>query len=429
MHLISNGNPIHEVEEEEDGGDYNDDKEEEIKVQSSSTVKLINNKEVTYAECTSKIIDILQPYIYDDLLAQVKNITKSPNLEISDVFIRNYGEMIQIEEEHQKHERKTRYGLSPHFDVTAYATCVVALDSTATTGKNGLYTIPPVPNNAASASGALHRFFSLAKGDGVLHTYDILHGVDIDPRLNRTSLVVWFVDRQQRVSPSSFCCQGEVNQPWLLFVLGLAAERTIEEDGTYLNLKKAINSLDFFISSAKAGNIFAMSTFGQMCDNELVPDTYYDTIKDILQKQNFCNPFLLLLENDSHNMDLSKTSSSATLFEENLKCKSLTKSLWYHTSVYGGNRVSQISLADELMLEYLMMEKNELNSKQQENILLMAGTLFTMALNQGYDYSIREALERLFDVECERLKRCHGYDVSSEEFDSQPVIKMLKMSE
>lgn len=102
----------------------------------------------------------------------------------------------------------TRYGLSAHYDVTADATCVMALDST---GRNGLYTIPSTPGVGGSHA-ALRRFFPLEKGDGVAHTYDILHGVDVDPKLNRarTSLIVWFTDDGKIDEDQT------VNQPWLL---------------------------------------------------------------------------------------------------------------------------------------------------------------------------------------------------------------------
>jgi hypothetical protein len=72
---------------------------------------------------------------------------------------------------------------------------VIALDSSASSGSSGLYTIKP-ESKRPSNHAALRQFFPLDVGDGVLHSFDILHGVDVDKRLGteRTSLIIWFVD-------------------------------------------------------------------------------------------------------------------------------------------------------------------------------------------------------------------------------------------
>ena len=69
-----------------------------------------------------------------------------------------------------------------------------ALDNTAFTGKNGLYTIHKSSELGVSNHVALHEIFPLERGDGVVHTFDVLHGVDVDPNLNqsRILLIVWF---------------------------------------------------------------------------------------------------------------------------------------------------------------------------------------------------------------------------------------------
>ncbi len=72
-----------------------------------------------------------------------------------------------------------------------------------------------------------------------------------------------------------------------------------------------------------------------------------------------------------------------------------------------------------------MMDKYVLTPTEQENMSLMASTLFTMALNQGYD-SI-DSLRRLMDVECRRLQVL-GLEIPSEEFFCQPVVQVLMMS-
>ena len=376
------------------------------------------DEEITFPKCISQMTDILRPHLDDNLLPAVRKMTNSPTVEISDVFIRNYGKMKLGDDDSDS--SKTRYGLSPHYDVTAYATCVMALDSTAANGKNGLYTVSP-DNGMSSSNAALRRFFSLDKGDGVVHTYDILHGVDVDPKLNRprTSLVVWFVDRGGDNNENL----DDVNQPWLLnpiddigeFVLGLASESSEEEDGSHLKLKNAIDPLDLYLSSASRGNIYAMTTLGQLCDDDLVPDSHYERVRDILLSHDFVNPFIL----SGH-----KDSGVAVSMSGGNRCRTLANGLWYHASIVGGNRVAQVSLADELMLQY-MMDKDVLTPTEQENMSLMASTLFTMALNQGYD-SI-DSLRRLMDVECRRLQVL-GLEIPSEEFFCQPVVQVLMMS-
>ncbi len=400
LNIVSNGSPLFD---EDDG---NDDKEE-----------------ITFARCISNMSRILRPCLYDELLPAVRKMTNSPTVSISDVFIRNYGKMECGHDDgscDDEGSNKSRYGLSPHYDVTAYATCVMALDSTAVSGKSGLYTIPAV-NGTSSNNAALRRFFPLDQGDGVVHTYDILHGVDVDPSLNRprTSLIVWFVDHGDSNREK---LEMKVNQPWLLdpiddvgeFVLGLASESSKEDDGSHLNLKNAVSPLDLYLSSASSGNIFAITTLGQMCDDELVPDTCYEKLTEMLVSHDLDNPFL------------SKTRESGLPFfkEEGYRCKSLANALWYHASIIGGNRVSQVSLADELMLQY-MMDKEVLNASERENILLMASTLFTMALYQGYDTT--DSLRRLMDVECRRLGD-QGIEIPSEDFFSKPVVQILIMS-
>ena len=60
-----------------------------------------------------------------------------------------------------------------------------------------MYNIQPT-NGFHTSSSVLKKFFQLneGEGDGVVRTFDILHGVDVDPKLilPRTSLIVWFTD-------------------------------------------------------------------------------------------------------------------------------------------------------------------------------------------------------------------------------------------
>jgi len=390
-------------------------------------------EEESFEKCISKMTSILWPHLQEALLPAVRELTKSNTVQISDVFIRNYGNMninnmdetendADGKADDEEEEPKTRYTLSPHYDITAFATCVMALDSTAASGKSGLYTIPPtdgVTNNAA-----LRKFFPLDEGDGVVHTFDILHGVDVDPRLNRprTSLIVWFTDygRDDKIVDEGGD-GDDVNQPWLLnpsnaveeFILGLASDFSEEEDGSHLNLKRATHPLTLNLSSASKGNMFAITKLGQMCDDGELPETYHEQIRSFLEGFDPCNPFLPPPSSNDDTNDQNPRS-----------CKNLVTALWYHASVIGGNRVAQVSLADELVLQY-MLDKDGLTSMEQEHILLMSSTLFTMALHQGYDS--RDSLRRLMDVNCERLLGL-GVEIPSLEFFEDRCIKTLLLS-
>jgi len=141
LHLTTNGKPLFEQTEHGDG----------------------DGAAITFPQSITKMVDILNPHLYDNLLPSVRKLTNSSTVEISDVFIRNYGD--------QDESGTTRYGLSAHYDVTAYATCAITLDSTASTGRNGLYTILPTSGSHA----ALRKFFPLERGDGVVHTYGSYH--------------------------------------------------------------------------------------------------------------------------------------------------------------------------------------------------------------------------------------------------------------
>ena len=361
LNLISNGKPLFELSQ-------NDKDEKE--------------KNISFEQYISRLANILEPYLYNNLLPSVQNLFNSSTVYISDVFIRNYG---HSDENDTFNDQLTRYTLSPHYDITAYATCVIALDSTAALGKNGLYTIPP-SSKGSTNNAALRRFFPLNEGDGVIHTFDVLHGVDIDPDLKkpRTSLIIWF---------------GNSNDKWLeqtddvsLFVSGLVLE---EED-------VSMETLSMYMSSAEHGNVFAMTALAQHCSDGKVPESLYQRIKNIV----------------SPNLFHPKEESS-------IECKDFANALWYHSAIVGGNPVAQNGLANSLMSQYASFE-SELPSKEKEQLLLMASVLFSMAYNNHHIDSL-DALERLMAVECKRL-HAMGIEIPSEQFLSSPVIKVLRKS-
>eukprot|EP00804_Cyclotella_cryptica_P017678 CCRYP_017153-RA/>CCRYP_017153-RA protein AED:0.11 eAED:0.11 QI:0/-1/0/1/-1/1/1/0/631 len=377
LNLISNGMPLFDA----DDPGCDDEKEQAPK---------------PFSHYISKLTEILHPHLYDNLLPSVRRLVNSSTVEISDVFIRNYGVFNAIHDNNRNCDQKDRHTLSPHYDVTAYATCVMALDSTSSTGKNGLYTIPR-SKRMSTNNAALRQFFPMQKGDGVVHTFDILHGVDVDPDLNRprTSLIVWFVDSE--------CGVSDARQPWLenrtddisQFVSGLASE---------IQNGASAETLELYMSSASQGNIFAMTALAQFCNEGKVPESEYQRIIGLIPPTRF-------LPNDE-----SVSHPPA---------KVLANALWYHAAIVGGNRVAQNSLAHNLMARYVSTE-SELSVDEKQDLLLIASVLFTMAYNQGYNNSL-ESLEKLLEVECCRLHDA-GILIPSEEFFASPVVQVLMLS-
>lgn len=402
LNLISNGKALFESDVETNDG---------------------SEKEVTFEKCVLSMIELLEPILNEKLLPSVQKLTNSKNAQISDVFIRNYGNLdvkdaSNGESEERNTESKTRYTLSPHYDITAFATCVVALDSTAETGRNGLYTVP-TEKGFVSNNAALRKFFPLKSGNGVVHSYDILHGVDVDPTLvkPRTSLIVWFTEKGSH-DKDDVNRDESVNQPWLLnpkgdigqFILGLASDCNEEEDGSHLKLKESTDRLSLYISSSSKGNCFAITQLAQMCDDGQVNSDHYQEILTFLIELDPLNPYI-------PHQDFTDDDTS-------MMCQRLAPPLWFYASVKGGNRIAQVSLADEIMLQY-MTKRDSLTTEQEEDMLMIASSLFTMASFQGHDASY--SLQRLMEVNCQRLANL-GVIIPSEEFLENPVTKILLMS-
>lgn len=373
LNLISNGQPLFENETQQcsDGG-------------------------VTFSQCVTELTNILRPHLYENLLATVKKLTNSTTVEIDDVFVRSYG-VLNDEEK----ETATRYGLSSHYDVTAYITGVMPLDDVSSSGRNGLYTIPQ-SDERSSGNAALRKFFPLDKGDGVLHTFDVLHGVDVDPKLNkpRTSLIVWFVDKGVADEKET----STIPQSWLRKPEGDCSEFVAAIASEYTDGDKDVGaSLKLYLSSASKGNPFAMTALAQMCDDGEVPESEYDKVRGIVSNYNLFNPF-------SPTKGVGVTAPS---------CIELAPPLWYRAAIEGGHRVSANSLAVHIMQQYTLNE-DEMDEDEQLDALLMASTLFSLVQIQGYDAS--DSLERLMDVEYTRLRRI---GVTEEKFFASPVVQQI----
>ncbi|KAL7488711.1 hypothetical protein ACHAW6_014304 [Cyclotella cf. meneghiniana] len=380
LNMISNGMPLFDAAEPSCDGE----KEQVL---------------TSFAQYICKLTEILRPHLYDNLLPSVRRLFNSSTVEISDVFVRNYGVLDDLHDnnnDNNNHEPKARFTLSPHYDITAYSTCVIALDSTSSTGKNGLYTIPR-SKRINTNHAALRQFFPMRKGDGVVHTFDILHGVDVDPDLNRsrTSLIVWFADRKCKGSDARRVWLEDRSDDISQFVSGLASE---VENGA------SAETLELYLSSASQGNIFALTALAQFCNDGTLPESEYRRIFGMIPP----NPF-------RPNEEAASSSPTG---------EALANALWYHAAIVGGNRVAQNALAHNLMARYASAE-NELSADEKQDLLLISSVLFTLAYSQGYN--CLESLEKLLEVECHRLHDL-GIPIPSEEFFASPVIRVLMLS-
>ena len=175
LNLVSGGKPIVPSMMMDGGGDNELDDEFQLGIQ--------------------QLLQIVHSPIYNSLLPKVHRLLNSTSIRISDVFLRRYGQDVCGD--------WTRNGISAHYDVYSRVTAVMALDDVASQGTNGLFTthVSYHSKNGGGGRGAktsnhaaLRRFFPLDRGDCVVHTWDVLHGVDVEPGIDRTSLIVWFTE-------------------------------------------------------------------------------------------------------------------------------------------------------------------------------------------------------------------------------------------
>lgn len=350
----------------------------------------INDSEFT--RCVTDLTKTVKPHLDQHLLPRVRELTQSNTVEISDVFLRNYGKDNGEEDPNQEEtigEERVRYKLSSHYDITSFATCVMALDDVAIHGTNGLYTISTDEGLVSTNHAALRQFFPLMKGDGVIHTYDVLHGVDVHPSLNqsRTSLIVWFVDHGVNdISNNESSSLLESSYPWLLhpkndvheFILALATDYDVDKEEERNIMDDAVDKM--YIKSMKQGNSFALNAMAQRIDDG-VAKTDSDCMTDFTKwfkdhAIDHANPFY----NDS-------TTSK------------LSQALWYESAMLG-NVNAQISLADDVMMGVMKKltdgDTTVMTLPYQKDQILIAAVLFTMASVQGIDVS--SSLEQIMSI-------------------------------
>ena len=353
------------------------------------------------------LLSIVQPYIYNDLLPEVNRLLNTTSIRISDVFLRRYGE--------DNCGTVSRNGIGAHYDVFSRVTSVIALDNVASNGNNGLYTTfispqsTPSPfqretSGATSNHASLRRFFPLSKGDAVVHTWDVLHGVDVEPGLDRTSLIVWFTTEEQLQDDMDENAGDEV-APWIenhpnmesndvaQFVLASALDSSSEVASDPDVLLKQHR---LYLSSASQGNTFALTRMGSLfADQEISPGLEQEAL-DALESLRPSS----LLPNPIHRIGTAASTETE-----------LSRRFWFEGAVRG-NPLAQQSLADCLM--------EEAAQTGDEDTRLLASILFAIAAQQGNDEAI-EALSRVVQFDLSR----RGVQ-SEEDFMASPVVQVAQ---
>ena len=364
--------------------------------------------QASFEDQIHNLYELVRPFVYDTLLPEADRLLRSKNksrrkLRVSDVFLRRYGEDIC--------GSVTRNGISIHYDVYSRITAVVALDEVASKGTNGLFTLE-VDDETGETSNhkALRRFFPLQTGDCVLHTWDILHGVDVEPGLDRTSLIVWFdeedEDEKEQVSPwlsleqqqsdsirTTLHDGNDVRQFVLASALASASSSEIEE--------KAIQAL--YLTSALKGNTFALTRMGSICeegslDEDLKQEAFgvLEELRPFEQLPTILRTMLTRLRELASDRDVAQRTELACRF-------------WLEGSLTG-NPLAQKSLADEVMLE----ASQSGNADER----LLAATLFALASQQDSQEGPSDSLARVieYDVAARDVQ-------SQEEFLASPVVQ------
>ncbi|VEU39929.1 unnamed protein product [Pseudo-nitzschia multistriata] len=357
-----------------------------------------------------RLYDIVRPYVYEELLPKVDQLLNNANkstprkrkLRVSDVFLRRYGQDICGD--------VTRNGISIHYDVYSRVTAVVALDEVAAEGDNGLFTLTVDENTGETSNHkALRRFFPLRTGDCVVHTWDVLHGVDVQPGLDRTSLIVWF----DEVAEGEGQNEAESVSPWLSLESQNAPPGvTTLQNGNDVRqfvLASALSSLEgdedteleeilLYLRSASRGNTFALTRMGSICDEGALssPELQKEAVQLLDRLRPFKNlPEILqgLLEgNDAQNQ---------------LACR-----FWFEASL-SGNPLAQKALANEIMFRASQSERPDQR--------LLAAVLFALASQQEDEDGPSDSLSRVIehDLAARNVQ-------SQEEFLASPVVQTAK---
>ena len=130
---------------------------------------------------------VLDEPLEQRILPYVRERYGAPHVAVADVLLRAY-----------RHE-DGRQALAPHFDASSYCTVIVPLNPGEYGG--GLFV-----QSGADAASRLLVDSSFERGDALVHSFDVMHGVEVTSG-SRYSLVLWLADCAASVRTAS--------APWL----------------------------------------------------------------------------------------------------------------------------------------------------------------------------------------------------------------------
>ena len=396
-----------------------------------------------FEQRTNQLLDLVEPYIYNELLPQVQrlhdNLSNNNNnckrtMKVGDVFLRRYGQ----------ESEDARNGISAHYDVFSKITAVIAMDNVAAEGKHGLFTTALSSSSSSGAATSNHkslrRYFPLSEGDAVMHSWDVLHGVDVLPGMGRTSLIVWFIEEKTTCSDDDGETHAKTSSvenvsPWLLtdtariatdevtqFVLASALESVKDLDGDDSTASKSssYSSQELYLKSATQHSAFALSRLGSLCEAdawkspELLKQAQelLDVVCPVEQIPAPLRPILFASEEAKPHQQ-----QRVQILPE---YQSMAWRFWLQAARLG-NPQAQLALADDLMAHATTSLEGS-NDKERDDARLLASVLFGLAAQQG----LNDALER--------LSRVVGFEMAKkkiatqEDFLNSPVVQTAQIA-
>ena len=329
-----------------------------------------------------RLISMVRQHLYEKLLPRVQQLV-GRELEIDEVFLRRYGTDVE------------RCSITAHYDVTAIATAVIALDNSAATGRNGLYT-----TLASSNHVSLRRFFTLCKGDAVVHSWDVLHGVDVEEDVQRTSLIVWFKPLEKPAGDNNIATWISQRRDFeengvAQFVFGSAIESS-STPGKYL-----VHPHDLCIQSASLGNAFALDRLGNLCSEGDLSSARVTQVAAML----------LALQPSLKSLRSPLARERQRLQNGAASAKEISVLLWYEGALRG-LATSQLSLG------YALMAKAR-DKPECQDLRVLSALFCSFAEQQGEHDAYDFAMEVL------RLEVQSLQITSNEEFVSSPVHRTI----
>mmetsp|Transcript_22940 Transcript_22940/g.44754 ORF Transcript_22940/g.44754 Transcript_22940/m.44754 type:complete len:469 (+) Transcript_22940:75-1481(+) len=326
--------------------------------QPSYHMSLVANGEKMDSDGIGNLLSLVDEAVYGDLLPIAREMMDNDKIIVSDVFLRRYGS-------YEINGLGRRSGIMGHYDCYSVVTAVVALDDVSAQGSNGLFTIELDEENDKSCHISCRRFFPLEIGDAVMHDWKTLHGVDVEPNKDRTSLVVWFsVEGQQRETVPNWISSGKIGD----FVKGIASESAHSYIGE-------THPHDLYISSAALGNPFAMNRLGGLLEEEALSPERVAIVGDLLKELKGLPRCCLNGDEDC--------------------CTSLARRAWYQSAL-NGMAMALSSLGDEIMGDILWGEDVENgNVEKVDDMLIFAAKSIGLAAQQGHPEAVNCAKEIL----------------------------------